>query len=288
MPPHPAPEQPSAPSLEGVRHTIAVASGKGGVGKSTTAINLALALRNAGGKPARIGVLDADVYGPSMALMFGLEGEQPHVDEKRRIVPLERFGVKVVSMAFLADRNRPVIWRGPMVHQILQQFVGGVAWGELDYLVMDLPPGTGDAQLSISQILAISGAVIVTTPQEVSLIDARKGLLTFRQLKVPVLGIVENMSYLMHGNERIDIFRSGGGRRVAEELEVPFLGEIPLDPKVVVGGDEGRPIVEASPDAPTSQAYFALAREVIAKLEEAEGEGRPSTTPILPGPIQWK
>lgn len=282
--------RPTATPLEGVRYTLAVASGKGGVGKSTTAINLALALRNAEGRPARVGVLDADVYGPSMAMMFGLEGRQPQVNEERKLVPLESQGVKVVSMAFLADPDRPVIWRGPMVDGLLKQFVRDVDWGELDYLVMDLPPGTGDAQLSISQILQIHGAIIVTTPQKVSLVDARKGLFTFRQLKVPVLGIVENMSHMEcpHCGGRIDVFRAGGGSRTSEELEVPFLGEIPFDPRVVVGTDEGQPIVAEDPDSPAGRAYGELAKRVIAKLREAEGEGRPPNTPIMPGPIQWE
>jgi ATP-binding protein involved in chromosome partitioning len=272
--------------LPGVRNIVAVASGKGGVGKSTTAINLAVALRQSG---AAVGLLDADVYGPSMAMMFGLDG-RPEISADRKIVPMLGHGVKVVSMGVLSDPDKPVIWRGPMVHGLLQQFLGDVDWGELDYLVVDLPPGTGDAQLSISQRVSISGAVIVTTPQDVSLIDARKGLLMFRQLKVPVLGIVETMSYFHcpHCGERTDIFRHGGGRRTAEELDVPYLGEIPIDPAVVVGGDEGTPIVALDPASPAAKAYTTVAGEVAAKLSVLAEEKRPGHTPILPGPIEWK
>jgi ATP-binding protein involved in chromosome partitioning len=275
----------AGPVLEGVKNIVAVASGKGGVGKSTTAINLALALGRTG---APVGLLDADVYGPSMAMMFGISGK-PTVNADKKLVPLEGYGVKVVSMGFLSDPDRPVIWRGPMVHGLIQQFVRDVAWGELDYLVLDLPPGTGDAQLSISQIVSLSGAVIVTTPQDISLIDARKGLKMFEQMKVPVLGIVENMSYFVCPScgSRHEIFRHGGGERAARELGVPFLGEIPLDPKVVVGGDEGKPIVAADPASPAAKAYAELAGRVAAQLsilaEARRGEG-----PVMPGRIEWK
>ena len=274
-------------ALPGVKNFVAVASGKGGVGKSTTAINLALALRNSG---ATVGLLDADVYGPSMAMMFGLT-EQPSVTEDKKLVPLEGYGVKVVSMAFLSgDPDRATIWRGPMVHGLLQQFLTDVEWGELDYLVVDLPPGTGDAQLSITQKISLSGAVIVTTPQDVSLIDARKGLSMFRQMKVPVLGIVENMSYFAcpHCNERTEIFRHGGGKRAAEELGVPFLGEIPLDPQVVLGGDEGRPVVVADPDAPVSKAFNELAGQVAASISRLANLTLPPHPPIMPGGMEWK
>jgi ATP-binding protein involved in chromosome partitioning len=272
--------------LGDVLNIVAVASGKGGVGKSTVAINLALALKDSG---ASVGLLDADVYGPSMAMMFGLEGG-PGMTAAKRFVPMEGHGVKVMSMGVLLDPDRPVIWRGPMVHNLLQQFVGQVEWGPLDYLVIDLPPGTGDAQLSISQIVSISGAVIVTTPQDISLLDARKGLQTFRQLKVPVLGIVENMSYFIcpHCNERTEIFRHGGGRRASEELGVPFLGEIPIDPKVAVSGDEGKPILLSAPDSAVAVAYRALAGQVAAALSKLSAEGIPAHVPIMPGPIQWK
>lgn len=288
------PENPTSPHaqdasvLTGVKYIVAVASGKGGVGKSTTAVNLALALKDVR-KGARVGLLDADVYGPSMAMMLGVN-ERPTVTEDRKLIPLDGHGVRVVSMGFLSDPDRPVIWRGPMVHGLLQQFIRDVEWGELDYLVIDLPPGTGDAQLSLSQMIDITGAVIVTTPQDVSLIDARKGLQTFRQLKVPVLGIVENMSYFQcpHCSERTEIFRSGGGRRTAEEIGVPFLGEIPIDPAVVVGGDEGRPIMATDPSSPASEAYRKFAGEVDSKLKLAAGEKKPSQTPIMPDSFKWE
>jgi ATP-binding protein involved in chromosome partitioning len=245
-----------------------------------------MALRQAG---AAVGLLDADVYGPSMAMMFGIE-TKPVITEERKIIPLDGHGVKVMSMGFLSDPLKPVIWRGPMVHGLLQQFLRDVEWGPLDYLVIDLPPGTGDAQLSISQIASISGAVIVTTPQDVSLLDARKGLLMFRQMRVPVLGIVENMSYFVcpHCGERTDIFRHGGGRRASEELGVPFLGEIPIDPAVVVGGDEGAPIVVERPESPAAKAYVALAGQVAAQLSKLSDAALPPHAPIMPGPIEWK
>lgn len=275
--------------LPGVKNIIAVASGKGGVGKSTTAINLALALKATG---ASVGLLDADVYGPSMAMMFGLKG-QPEITEDRKIKPLVGYGVKVLSMGFLADENKPVIWRGPMVHGLLQQFLKDGDWGELDYLVIDLPPGTGDAQLSISQLIPITGAAIVTTPQDVSLLDARKGLKTFFTLKVPILGIIENMSYFICNEcgTRHEIFRHGGGKKAAEELEVPFLGEIPLEPSVVMGGDEGKPIVAQEPDSPVTRAYSEVAGRIAAQLSilQAGGdESGPSSKLIMPEPLDWK
>ncbi|HZN57374.1 MAG TPA: Mrp/NBP35 family ATP-binding protein [Planctomycetota bacterium] len=280
--------EPTGPVLQGVKNIIAVASGKGGVGKSTTAANLALGLRQSG---ATVGLLDADVYGPSMALMMGAEG-RPDVTAERKLVPIMAHGVKVISMGFLSGPNTPVIWRGPMVHGLLQQFLKDVEWGTLDYLVIDLPPGTGDAQLSISQAITLSGAVIVTTPQDVSLLDARKGLLMFRQLRVPVLGIVENMSYFVcpHCGERTEIFRHGGGKKASEELGVPFLGEIPIDPAVTPGGDRGIPIVVEHPESPAAKAFAAFAKQVAAQLSvlaESAAAKLPHA-PIMPGPIEWK
>jgi ATP-binding protein involved in chromosome partitioning len=251
--------------LPDVRFKIAVASGKGGVGKSTVAANLALALERAG---RRVGLMDSDIYGPSQQMMMGID-EKPYVNETNQIVPIERYGVKVISLGFLMDVDQPVIWRGPMVMKAVEQFLQDVAWGTLDFLVIDLPPGTGDAQLTLTQKIQLSGAVIVTTPQDVSLIDARKGLAMFQKVNVPVLGIVENMSYYVCpkcGN-REEIFKHGGGERTARQLGVPFLGEIPLDPRVTVGGDAGRPIVVGEPASPVTRAYMQIADEILASLE---------------------
>lgn len=250
--------------LPGVRFKVAVASGKGGVGKSTVAANLALALRQLN---LAVGLLDADIYGPSQHLMMGCV-DSPKVNEEEKILPVEGNGVRVMSLGFLVEPDSPVIWRGPMVMKALQQFLEDVAWGELDVLVVDLPPGTGDAQLTITQQLPLDGAIIVTTPQDVALIDARKGLFMFRKVNVPVLGVVENMSAFLcpHCGYRTEIFRSGGGRRTAAELGVPFLGEIPIDPEVVLSGDAGRPIVAARPDSPAAKAFVKLARAVVEGL----------------------
>ena len=256
---------PSAGILPEVRFTIAVASGKGGVGKSTVAANLALALERVG---RRVGLMDSDIYGPSQQMMMGIT-EKPYVNEANQIVPAERYGVRVMSLGFLMDVDQPVIWRGPMVMKAVEQFLQDVAWGRLDYLVIDLPPGTGDAQLTLTQKIHLSGAVIVTTPQDVSLIDARKGLAMFQKVNVPVLGIVENMSYYVcpECGHREEIFKHGGGRKTAERLQVPFLGEIPLDPKVVAGGDSGRPIVAAEPKGAVTEAYVRIAEAILTQLE---------------------
>jgi len=256
---------PGAAILADVRFKIAVASGKGGVGKSTVAANLALAFERLG---RRVGLMDSDIYGPSQQMMMGIS-EKPYVNESNQIVPIERYGVRVMSLGFLMDVDQPVIWRGPMVMKAVEQFLQDVAWGKLDVLVIDLPPGTGDAQLTLTQKIHLSGAVIVTTPQDVSLIDARKGLAMFQKVNVPVLGIVENMSYFVcpECGHREEIFKHGGGRRTAEQLGVPFLGEIPLDPKVAIGGDAGRPIVAAEPDSVVAQAYGRIAEALVATLE---------------------
>jgi ATP-binding protein involved in chromosome partitioning len=260
----PAMPPPAAEILPGVKWKIAVASGKGGVGKSTVAANLSLALERLG---RRVGLMDSDIYGPSQQMMMGID-EKPFVNEANQIVPIERYGVKVMSLGFLMDVDQPVIWRGPMVMKAVEQFLQDVAWGTLDFLVIDLPPGTGDAQLTLTQKIHLSGAVIVTTPQDVSLIDARKGLAMFQKVNVPVLGIVENMSYYVCpkcGN-REEIFKHGGGRKTAEQLRVPFLGEIPLDPKVAIGGDAGQPIVMAAPDSAVTAAYLKIAEEIGRQL----------------------
>jgi ATP-binding protein involved in chromosome partitioning len=255
-------------SLPNVRYVVAVASGKGGVGKSTVAANLALALQH-GGK--RIGLMDADIYGPSVPIMMGV----PTVDPRTTPFPIERYGVKLMSMGFIVNPNQAVIWRGPMVHKAVSQFLTDINWGSLDYLLIDLPPGTGDAQLTLTQTAPLSGAVIVTTPQEVALIDARKGLEMFRQVHVPVLGIVENMSYLtLPGGERLEVFGKGGGLRLAADAGVPSLGQLPIDPRVAECGDQGDPIVHRYPDSPTAQAYRQLAtaveRELAALGEQPE------------------
>ncbi|NWF99524.1 MAG: Mrp/NBP35 family ATP-binding protein [Thermoanaerobaculaceae bacterium] len=256
----PAPPNP----LPGVRFKVAVASGKGGVGKSTVAANLALALKQLG---YRVGLLDADIYGPSQAMMMGCH-DRPMVNEEEKILPVDGNGVHVMSLGFLIDPDTPVIWRGPMVMKALQQFLEDVEWGELDVLVVDLPPGTGDAQLTITQQLPLDGAVIVTTPQDVALIDARKGLAMFEKVNVPVFGIVENMSSFVcpHCGKESEIFKRGGGRRTAEQLRVPFLGEIPIDPAIVSGGDAGTPIVAAAPTSRAAAAFLALARQVEARF----------------------
>ena len=231
----------AATRIPGVRHVIAVASGKGGVGKSTVATNLAVALEQTG---ARVGLCDCDIYGPSISLMFGTR-ERPTATEENMIVPIEQYGLRLMSMGFLLDDTSPAILRGPMVTRYTQQFLRQVDWGELDYLVLDLPPGTGDIQLTIVQTVALSGAIIVTTPQEVALIDARKAATMFEKVNVPVLGLVENMSYFLSPSDakRYDIFGSGGGEREAKRLRVPLLGQIPIDIATREGGDRGIPIV---------------------------------------------
>jgi ATP-binding protein involved in chromosome partitioning len=258
-------------ALPGVKHVVAVASGKGGVGKSTVAANLALALQSQGG---RIGLLDADIYGPSMPIMMGLQG----FNAQGAPLPVEQFGLKLVSMGFFVPPERAMIWRGPMVHRALVQFLQDIDWGQLDCMVIDLPPGTGDAQLTLTQFAPLSGAIIVTTPQDVSLIDARKGLAMFREVRVPILGIVENMSYFIGEDGKCyEIFRHGGGKKLADEAGVPFLGDIPIDPRVAECGDTGEPIVHRYPDAPVSKAYLALASTVTSELE------RLGKAPQLPG-----
>lgn len=267
------PKSPAEPHLEpipGVRHLIAVGSGKGGVGKTTVAVNLAISLSRLGHK---VGLMDADVYGPNVPLMMGIQ-DTPLV-RRQQIVPLEQYGLRLMSMGFLNPGDRPVIWRGPMLHNVIQQFIRNVEWGDLDYLVIDLPPGTGDVQLSLIQTVPLSGAIVVTTPSDVSLEDARKAVHMFRQVRVPVLGIVENMSYLIcpHCGERVDVFSTGGGKRTALEMGVPFLGELPLDPAVRAGGDSGRPIAL---NAGSDGDYARLAQAVLKQLAETGGPKMPS------------
>ncbi len=252
--------------LPDVKYYIAVASGKGGVGKSTVATNLSLAISK---KRKKVGLLDADIWGPSAPLMMGIS-EKPRATTDDKIIPIEKFGIKVMSIGFLVNEEDAVIWRGPMVHGAIKQFIEDVEWSGTDYLVIDLPPGTGDAQLSLAQTAPISGGVIVTTPQDVALVDVRRGILMFNKLNIPILGIVENMSYLdMPGVDgKIDIFGRGGGRRMAERFEVPFLGEIPIDPKIRIGGDNGTPIVESDPESVAGKAFFEIADRILESLED--------------------
>lgn len=250
-------------SIPGVTHVLAVASGKGGVGKSTVAVNLAVALQQTG---ARVGLLDADVYGPSAPLMTGAEGQPMPVDGK--LEPLTAHGIKVISVGFMVPPDQPIIWRGPMVSSLLRQFLYDVRWGELDYLVIDLPPGTGDIQLTLAQALPLSGAVIVTTPQDVALADVVRGIEMFRKLNVPILGVIENMSYFIAPDtgKRYDIFGHGGGQRTSERMGVPFLGEIPLGQAIRTGGDVGQPAVTSdAPDA-YAEVFRATARALAGRI----------------------
>jgi len=253
-------------AIPGVRNIIAVGSGKGGVGKSTVTVNLAVALARAG---ARVGLLDADVYGPNVPLMMGIAGRPVAVDN--RIRPLSSHGVQVMSMGFLTADDTPLIWRGPMLHSVITQFIRQVEWGDLDYLLVDLPPGTGDVQLTLTQTVALMGAVVVSTPQDVALQDARKAILMFRQVRVEILGIVENMSYFEcpKCHERTDVFSHGGGKTTADKYGVPFLGEIPLDIGVREAGDAGSPIVIAQPDSAAGRAFAQIAGGVAAQVSVA-------------------
>ncbi len=250
--------------IPGIRNIVAVGAGKGGVGKTTTAVNLAVGLA---GKGARVGLLDGDVYGPNVPQMLGIS-ETPAVDADRRILAPRAHGIAVISMGMLVPKDQPIIWRGPMLHSAVQQFMRDVVWGELDYLIVDLPPGTGDVALSMAQSVPMAGAVVVTTPQDVAIADVRKAVGMYRQLNIPVLGVVENMSHFVcsHCQQRTDIFGSGGGRALAEELAIPFLGEVPIDTRVRSGGDEGRPIVVETPEAPAAVALLDVASRVAAQI----------------------
>jgi len=258
--PQPRDGEAKAPLLPDVKVMIAVASGKGGVGKSTTTVNLALALRDQG---LKVGVLDADIYGPSMPRMLGIKGE-PSSSDGKLLDPLKGHGITCMSMGFLVEEETPIIWRGPMAQSALLQMMRDVKWGELDVLMIDMPPGTGDVQLTLAQQVPLTGAVIVSTPQDIALLDARKGLNMFRQVDVPVLGIIENMSYFKcpHCGERTDVFSHGGARQEAEKLQTHFLGEIPLDIQIRETSDKGHPIVDANPDSPHAKAYKAIAAKI--------------------------
>jgi ATP-binding protein involved in chromosome partitioning len=253
-------------SIPGVKNIIAVGSGKGGVGKTTVTVNLAVALARTG---AKVGLMDADIYGPNVPLMLGIAGRPHAIDE--RIQPLSNYGVRVMSMGLLMEDDVPLIWRGPMLHSVIQQFIRQVDWGELDYLLIDLPPGTGDVQLSITQTVPLMGAIIVSTPQNVALQDARKAVMMFREVRVDVLGIVENMSYFEcpKCGERTHIFSHGGGEKTAAAYEVPLLGEVPINVSLREGGDAGKPVMATEPDSPAAQAFAKIAEQVAAQISIA-------------------
>ena len=270
--PHPSQSPPKPQSLPGVEAIVAVGSGKGGVGKTTLAVNLAIALAKLG---HRVGLLDADVYGPNVPLMLGTSA-QPKVVAPDRIQPLEVHGLKVISVGFLNPGDKPLIWRGPMLHSIIRQFLGSVEWGQLDYLIVDLPPGTGDVALSLIQTVPLTGAIVVSTPSDVSLQDGRKAIEMFRQMKVDIVGMVENMSYFIcpHCHHEIDIFSRGGAERTAREFGVAFLGSIQLDPEIRRSGDQGKPSVLEGESSAQAKSLFDFARAVIARVDELK-----STTP---------
>src|SRR5271156_2266908 len=262
---HTGPVIDKKPPIPGIKNLVAVASGKGGVGKTTVAVNLAIALKNLG---ASVGLLDADVYGPNVPVMLG-SNETPRALEDRTIIPVEAYGLKMISMGLLSPGDKPLIWRGPMLHSVMQQFLRSTQWGELDYLIVDLPPGTGDVQLTLIQSVSVSGAVVVTTPSIVALADVRKAIEMFRQVNVEILGVVENMSYFNcpHCNGRIDVFGHGEGQHMAKNFGVPFLGEIEIDPQIRIGGDTGKPVASLGEDAPGGKSIYAMARNVVARLE---------------------
>lgn len=269
-PEKPKPAAPAkAPGIPGVQHVVAVASGKGGVGKSTVAVNLACALQRAG---ARVGVLDADVYGPNVPLMLGVRGQPAVVDKK--IVPFESHGLQVMSMALLVADDQPVIWRGPMLHSAMRQFLFDVSWRDLDYLIVDLPPGTGDAQLSLSQQAHLMGAVIVTTPQDVSVLDVKKAIRMFQTVNVPILGVVENMAWFSPpgSTERYYLFGQGGGLKIEREFGVPLLGQVPIEIAVREGGDRGNPITVAAPDSLSAVALFEIAGKIAQRVSILNAE----------------
>ena len=277
--------RPMGPGIErqaipGVKNLVAIASGKGGVGKTTVAVNLAIALTRLGYK---VGLLDADVYGPNVPLMLNTT-EQPQIVGDRRILPVEAYGLKMISMGLLNPGDKPMIWRGPMLHSVIQQFLRSVEWGELDYLVVDLPPGTGDVQLTLVQSVPVTGAVVVTTPSQVALADVRKAIEMFRQVHIEVLGIVENMSHFAcpHCQGKIDVFGHGEGKRMAGTFQVPLLGEIEIDPQIRIGGDTGKPVASlAKADgsgAPGGKSIYAMARAVVARLDQVNAA---ATAPVV-------
>ena len=260
------------------QQVIAVGSGKGGVGKSTVAVNLAVSLAQEG---AMVGLLDADIHGPNIPKMMGVQ-EVPQQTEDRQMLPLERYGVKIMSIGFLPGGNKPVIWRGPLIGKIIKQFLQQVVWGDLDYLIVDLPPGTGDAQITLCQSVALTGGIIVSTPQDVALEDALRGLEMFRTMEVPILGLVENMSYFLcpHCQERTDIFAHGGARQAAARYAVPFLGELPIEPAIRQGGDQGVPVVVAAPDSLSSSVFRSMCVQLRASIAALPAARRAATLVI--------
>jgi ATP-binding protein involved in chromosome partitioning len=272
------PQQQGPQPLPGVDAIIAVGSGKGGVGKTTLAVNLAVALAKMGHS---VGLLDADVYGPNVPLMLGVN-EQPRMIGENRIEPIQAHGLKVISVGFLNPGDKPIIWRWPMLHQIMRQFLGLVEWGKLDYMVIDLPPGTGDIALSLVQTVPLTGAVVVSTPSDVSLQDARKAIEMFRQMKVDVVGVVENMSYFVcpHCSHEVDVFSRGGAENMAKQFDVPFLGNIALDPEVRKSGDGGKPVVLEGENSPHAKSIFAFARNVVARVDEIKANAGGSVIQI--------
>jgi ATP-binding protein involved in chromosome partitioning len=280
LPPRPGQQQqpPSPQPLPGVGAIIAVGSGKGGVGKTTLAVNLAIVLSKLGYK---VGLLDADVYGPNVPLMLGISA-QPKVLGDNRIEPLEAHGLKVISVGFLNPGDKPLIWRGPMLHSIIKQFLGSVVWGELDYLVVDLPPGTGDVALSLIQTVPLTGAIVVSTPSDVSLQDARKAIEMFRQMKVDLVGMVENMSYFVcpHCNHQTDIFSRGGAEKTAKQFGVSYLGEVQLDPDIRKASDSGRPTVLAGEGTASGKSLFDFARQVVVRVDEIKANAGESVIQI--------
>ena len=283
MPPGPGPGPAQTlekrPPIAGVKNLVAVASGKGGVGKTTVAVNLAIALKTLG---ATVGLLDADVYGPNVPVMLGTN-EQPRAVDEKTIIPVEAYGVKMISMGLLNPGDKPLVWRGPMLHSVMQQFLRSVQWGTLDYLIVDLPPGTGDVQLSLIQSVSVTGAVVVTTPSIVALADVRKAVEMFRQVNVEILGVVENMSYFNcpHCNGRIDVFGHGEGQHMAKNFGIPFLGEIEIDPQIRIGGDTGKPVASLGEDAPGGKSVYAVTRNVIARLEVVNASAGAPVVQIL-------
>lgn len=261
-----------------IKNVIAVASGKGGVGKSTVSVNIAVALAKAG---AKVGLMDADFYGPNIPIMMGVDRLRANSTEGGKVIPAESYGVKMISIGFMVPQDQPIVWRGPMLHTAIRQFVQDVEWGEIDYLVVDLPPGTGDTQLSLAQTLSVTGSLIVTLPQQVSIDDARRGLEMFRQLEIPIFGVVENMSYLeMPDGERVDIFGTGGGEKLAEAAKVDFIGAIPLDPAVRKGGDSGKPIVDAHPDSDVAKAITEIAYQTAIRSSVIAIKNQSGAIPI--------